>query len=89
MRPTPITVLRQFQEHKQGKIVAIGVGSSTRQGGHYKRLSGAEYLDKMKKTVENEEEDNIDEYPRDVPRNGTYHLNSQGKLEIFPPTSKC
>ncbi|KAK8501229.1 hypothetical protein V6N11_057317 [Hibiscus sabdariffa] len=114
MRPTPTTVSPQFQDHKQWEITTSGVGSSTRQGGHYRRLSDAEYHDKLKKglcfrcdekydpnhrciskqlnlligTVENVEEDSIDEGPRDVPRNGMNHLNDQGKLEIFPPTSK-
>ncbi|KAK8600351.1 hypothetical protein V6N12_050207 [Hibiscus sabdariffa] len=115
MRLTPTKVPPQFQDHKQGEIAASGVRSSTRQGGHYRRLSDAEYHDKLKKglcfrcdekydsnhrciskqlnlligAVENVEEDFIDEGPRDVPKNGTIHLNGQGKLEIIPPTSKC
>ncbi|KAK8569107.1 hypothetical protein V6N12_007639 [Hibiscus sabdariffa] len=73
---------------------------------HYRRLSDAEYHDKLKKgfcfrcdekygpnhqcfskqlnlligAVENVDEYNIDEYPRDVPRNGTNHLNVASML---------
>ncbi|KAK8559995.1 hypothetical protein V6N12_012804 [Hibiscus sabdariffa] len=49
LRSTPTTAPRHFYKHKRGEDVAMGIESSLRRGGPYKRLSNVEYHEKLKK----------------------------------------
>ncbi|KAK9028932.1 hypothetical protein V6N11_026066 [Hibiscus sabdariffa] len=49
LRLTPMTSPRHFYEHKRGDDAAMGIESSSRRGGPYKRLSDVEYHEKLKK----------------------------------------